>query len=75
MATSKPAHVPLKSSNLESAGYDAETRALEVKFKHGGTYRYENVAPEHWANLQAADSPGGYLHKHIKSAHAFGKVE
>ncbi len=34
---------PVVSSNLASAGYDAETRTLEVEFSNGAVYRYGDV--------------------------------
>ena len=34
---------PVESSNIVSAGYDAETRTLEVEFSNGGVYRYGDV--------------------------------
>ena len=34
---------PLRSSNIESAGYDAGSHELHVTFKGGTTYLYEGV--------------------------------
>ena len=34
--------IPVSSSNLESVGYDVETKTLRIKF-HNGLYEYYNV--------------------------------
>lgn len=66
---------PLKSSNIEAAGYDPATRTLTVKFKNGGTYHYEGCTKDHYEGLCSAESAGGYLHKHIKSAYKHKKSD
>ena len=53
------------SSNIASAGYDPETRVLEITFGYGGTYRYRDVDPETWQEFQSAPSAGGYHRRHI----------
>ncbi len=67
-------HIPVKSSNVESVGYDPETQVLEAKFKHGGTYSYQGVPPQKYQALMAAQSIGKHLHQYIKGAHAHAKV-
>lgn len=54
-----------KSKNVVSHGYDSATRTLAVEFKGGGIYHYANVSPEQYADLQAADSFGSFLHAHM----------
>lgn len=61
--------VPLKSSNLESCAYDAESETLEVSFKNGGKYRYAGVPAEVYAQLTAASSPGGFFAGRIKDTY------
>jgi len=39
-------HKPITSSNIATVGYDPATRTMEVTFKSGSTYAYENVSPE-----------------------------
>jgi hypothetical protein len=53
----------VKSSNIKSIGYDGKTKTL-----------YADVSPEKHTALMSADSIGGYLHKHIKGAHAHKKI-
>lgn len=64
---------PLHSSNIASAGYDAEAQLLEVEFSNGGVYTYQGVEPEVYAGLMEADSPGSYLHRNIKFRYAYTK--
>lgn len=66
MTTKPPDLKPIKSSNIESAGYDPATGTLTVKFRNGGTYHYEGCKQSHYDGLCGAESAGGYLHKHIK---------
>lgn len=65
---------PVKSSGVEAVGYDAANKALHVKFKSGGTYAYQNVAPHHAPAIMKAQSVGKYLHQHIYDHHAGTKV-
>lgn len=58
----------VKSSNIKSVGYDAETKTLEVEFS-SGVYAYRGVTPEQHRTLMSAESIGGHFHKHIKSRH------
>jgi frataxin-like iron-binding protein CyaY len=66
---------PVKSSNIESVGYDAEGSRLHVKFKNGGEYIYHGIEPAQHAELMAADSAGSHLHKVIKPSAVVTKVE
>lgn len=56
----------VESSQINGYGYDADTRTLAVEFKNGGTYHYENVGPDMFAELNKAPSKGGFIYKHIK---------
>jgi hypothetical protein len=68
--------VPVASSNLESVGYDPDTKTLAVKFKGSDHhYEYSGVEPHHHDNLRAAQSPGGYLNGQIKGRYPHKKVE
>lgn len=61
------------SSNIAAVGYDEDKKRLTVIYKSGGTYHYEGVSPETYAALEAADSIGQHVAKHIKGKHAFTK--
>lgn len=59
---------PVKSSNISHVGYDPATRAMKVQFHSGAIHQYEDVPPEHHANMTCKDcaSVGSYFHKHIR---------
>lgn len=40
------------SSNIESAGYCADTGTLVVEFKGGKRYKYPGVTPELWKEFE-----------------------
>lgn len=55
----------VQSSNLDSVGYDAKEKLLEIKFKWGGTYQYLNVPEEIYQELMSAKSVGKYFNQNI----------
>lgn len=59
---------PVKSQQIASIGYDAESKTLAATFTRGpGTvYHYPNVEPKMFADLMAADSIGSFFGKHIR---------
>ena len=59
--------VPVTSTNLQSVGYDEDSRTLTIEFRNGSIYEYENVPPEVHAELMNADSHGKYFHRHIRN--------
>jgi hypothetical protein len=63
----------LKSSNLNSAEYDPETRALTIAFKGGSSYTYSDVDEGTYTGLLAAGSPGKYFAENIKDTFRFTK--
>ncbi len=66
---------PVKSSNIEAAAYDPKTKTLTVKFKNGGTYHYSGCTQDHHDALCSAESPGKYLHAHIRGRYAHSKAD
>jgi len=54
------------SSHFHSVSYDAEKRTLTVKFRKGGTYRYEDFGPAAYTDLLEAPSAGKHFHQRIK---------
>lgn len=67
MAPAKvPTMHPVKSSNIASVGYDAESETLHVQFLNGSSYAYKGVPAHEFAALKAAPSVGAHLHKKIK---------
>lgn len=67
-------HVNVTSSNVASIGYDEPTRKMEVKFKGGSTYEYDNVPPEVHAKFLNASSAGGHFAAHVRPYFAGKKV-
>lgn len=45
---------PIRSDALITAGYDPETRRLAVEYEAGGVYEYDDVDPELYDELLAA---------------------
>lgn len=58
--------VPVVSSLIEEIGHKDNT--LEVKFRNGGTYRYDNVPAALHSEMMDADSVGSFFLKRIKTA-------
>jgi hypothetical protein len=63
----------LKSSNLDSADYSAETQSMTIVFRGGGRYSYADVPESVYAGLLAAPSPGSYFASTIKDKFSFVK--
>lgn len=57
----------VKSSNLASIGYDADSEILEIEFKHGGIYQYSNLPFDVYDELINADSHGEYFSANIRN--------
>lgn len=61
--------IPIQSSMLSDAGYDAKNHELGVVFKTGGLYIYENVPRAIYTRLMevhsVGDSVGAYMHKYV----------
>lgn len=63
----------VESSNIVSMGYDAESQQLEVEFR-SGIYRYGNVPPETWDELQEAPSKGSFIARVIRPGFEAAKL-
>jgi len=66
--------VPLASSSLASAQYDAETETLEIEFRNGRMYSYSGVPLHIYEQLMEADSKGQFYNLHIRDAYPFVRV-
>jgi lysyl-tRNA synthetase class 2 len=64
----------VESSAVESVGYDAVTRTLEVEYAGGAVYRYVGVPPRAYDLLLRADSIGAYVNRRIKPYYRFRRV-
>ena len=65
---------PVKSSNIESVGYDQDTDQLHVEFKSGKTFCYFDVIPGEYSALITAGSVSAHLSQFIKPRKRFGEV-
>jgi hypothetical protein len=66
--------IPVKSSNVESMGYDISTFILRIKFLSGRLYEYSNVPLAVFHGLQAAESKGKYVNQNIVKKYAYKKI-
>ncbi len=63
------------SSNVESIGYDPDTRELHVSFlKTGRTYVYYNVDEWVFDEFIQTDSKGSYLGNNIKGVYDYAPL-
>ncbi len=62
------------SSTIDSIGYDAELKILEIQFKRGAIYQYFNVPFEVYKELVTAKSIGSYFMKNINKKYDYKKV-
>ena len=70
---SKNLNLPtIKSSNVESIGYENST--LEVKFLNGGIYQYYGVPDSIYKTLMSGISVGTYLAKNVYEKYAEQKI-
>src|SRR5258708_3042870 len=60
----KPLNV---NSQVVSAGYEPETKTLELEFSSGGIYSYEGVPEAEYEGLCRAQSPGHYFAVSIRA--------
>jgi len=58
--------VAVESSQIASIGHDQDASVLEIEFKGGTIYQYQNVGAEVYTALYNADSVGSYFIRVIK---------
>ena len=66
---------PVKSTNVESVGYNDEEKVLEVKFRSGGVYQYAGVQPEMYADLLKAESIGRFVSQVVRAGRKGLRIE
>ena len=64
----------VRSTNILSVGYEAESAILEIEFRNGGLYKYLNVPQTVYDEFMAAPSHGSYFHRHIKNRYKWVKI-
>ena len=63
-----------ESSNIVASTYNKNNKNLNIIFKHGGNYTYQNVSETDYMRFETADSQGKVFNSKIKD-HAFLKHE
>lgn len=66
---------PVESEMLVAAGYDHNSRILQVVFTTGGTYRYKNVPSDKYDELMSAESIGQYMRKYIIGQYEYDRFD
>lgn len=65
----------VKSSSIQSIGYDPKERTLSVCFVESGvTYLYMNVDSEVFQAFQSANSKGQFFKDHVRDAYSYRRV-
>lgn len=75
MTTKLPMMIPVVSSNIASIGYEPADRYLFTKFKNGGVYRSEDVAPQVFEDFKAAESAGKFFAAEIRGQYQTTKLD
>jgi len=65
----------VRSSNLQSVGYNPFTGRLEIQFRNGRIYEYFDVPMRIYEGLVRAASHGTFFHLFIRSAYAFRRLQ
>ena len=66
--------IAVDSSSVTSVGYDPATFELEVEFRNGRTYRYQQVPIAAYRLLLQAPSIGEFVNKQLKPRFAAKQV-
>ena len=67
--------IEVSSSNVASVGYDETAQILYVRFINGTLYIYKGVPIMEFHGLLNASSVGSYLHRNIKNAYLYERIE
>ena len=66
--------INVKSSNIESVGYDKNLKIVCVKFLNGSLYTYKGVPSSEFNNLKNAASVGSYLNRNFKNIYSYERI-
>lgn len=67
-------HLLVKSSALLSVGYEDSTQILQVRFKDGRVYEYEQVPPIFYMEMMTAPSIGRYFFENIAASFPYRSI-
>ncbi|QWT22037.1 KTSC domain-containing protein [Bacillus sp. NP157] len=65
---------PVDSSVLASVGYDPDCHILEIEFRSGSVYAYDDVTPGLHLRLMTAPSIGSFFDAEIRDIKPFRRV-
>lgn len=65
----------IESSNIVRTEYDTLSKKLLVKFKHGGSYVYDDVPHQIYTQFRLAPSQGSFFSKNISKTFKYKKAE
>lgn len=63
----------IESSNINQTIYDTKTQNLEVIFKNGLVYSYEEVPHQIYTKFRMAESQGSFFNKEIAKTFKYTK--
>jgi hypothetical protein len=66
---------PIESSGLAAVGYSKKLRALEIEFRDGLIYRYEQVPVAVYRGLMAAESKARYYNRNVRGKYHCVRVK
>ena len=64
----------VRSSNISSIGYEANSQTLEVEFHSGNIYQYNRVPEAVHDALMNARSHGAYFNDHVRDHYSTRQV-
>jgi len=65
----------VKSSYIQEVGYDTETKKLQVEFKNGSKWQYNEVPESAYVAMLLAESTGKFFASEIKGVFGARKLE
>ena len=65
----------VSSSAISSVEYDQGSSTLELEFKSGSVYAYQDVPPDVYRELLEADSMGRFVSSNIKGRYPSTRVD
>lgn len=66
--------VIIESSNLSKAIYNVDTKLLDVEFKNGAKYQYEEVPHQIFTRMRMSESQGKYFNTEISKKYKYKKI-
>jgi len=64
----------VKTDDIQSIGYDATEKLLEVEFTVGGVYQYFEVPLARYELLMCSELMSRYFHKYIRDRYEFLRI-